>query len=81
MENQKYSIDLDLGKKLEFYVCSTNEIESNREIRELGIVVIGDKVQLDGDQNIEQIESLIKYLQKAKRYIKKFNENSIPSVR
>ena len=69
---------------LEFYVCKTNEINPHRETRELGVVLYekdneireSNKFrQLDNDDEfgVEEIESLIKYLNKVKRHIKDFN--------
>lgn len=77
---------------LEFFVCKTNEIKPYRDIRELGIVVYekdknaresDDYRQLDNieELDIEQIEELIKYLQKVKKHVKKFNENSTPDYK
>ena len=72
---------------LEFFVCKTNEINPNRDIRELGIVVYEkDKNLRESDQyrqidnsndfGVEDVEKLIKYLHKVKKHIKTFNENS-----
>ena len=75
---------------LEFFVCKTNEINPNRDIRELGIVIYegndekrksSEFRQFDNDNEfgVEEIEKLIKYLHKVKKHIKTFNENSKPS--
>jgi hypothetical protein len=75
---------------LEFYVCTTNELNPYRDIKELGIVVYesndekrkSDEFrQLDNynDLGVEEIEKLIKYLHKVKKHIKSFNENSKPT--
>ena len=72
---------------LEFFVCKTNDLNPYREIKELGIVIYerneekrksDDYRQIDNfdELGLEDIEKLIKYLQKAKRHIKTFNENS-----
>lgn len=76
---------------LEFFICETNEVEPERDTRELGVVIYeGDvekrkdkssnSIQLDNsnDFNVEKIDALIKYLKKAKKHIKFFNENSKP---
>lgn len=74
---------------LEFFVCKTNELNPYREIKELGIVIYekdeekrksDDYRQIDNfdELGIEDIEKLIKYLQKVKKHIKVFNENSKP---
>ena len=75
---------------LEFFVCKTNELNPYREIKELGIVVYerdeekrksDNYRQIDNfdELGLEDIEKLIKYLQKVKKHIKTFNENSKPS--
>ena len=75
---------------LEFFVCETNEINPYREIKELGIVLYEkdeakrksyDFRQMDNmnEFGVDEIEKLIKYLQKVKKHIKAFNENSKPS--
>lgn len=79
----------DRDMVLEFYICETNELNPHREIKELGIVMYekDDDVrnsdnfrQMDNsnDFGIEEIDALIKYLCKAKKHIKTFNENSKP---
>jgi len=91
MDEQIFSIPMSWNKggslQLDFYVCDTNEINPNRDIKELGIVIIDrekqsadDFVQIDNsnDFGVEEIESLIKFLHKVKKHIKKFNDNSKP---
>jgi hypothetical protein len=78
MENQIYRVRLSDDSTLEFYVGSINGINPLRDIKELGIVVLGKDLQLDGDLDSTQLESLICYLQDCRRYIEKFNENSKP---
>ena len=74
---------------LEFFVCKTNELNPNRKIRELGIVIYekyeekrksDEYRQMDNmnELGVVEIEKLIKYLQKVKKHIKTFNENSKP---
>ncbi len=76
---------------LEFYVCETNELFPERDIKELGLVMYESEPEArksegwrqfnnDNDFGIEEIESLIKYLQKVKKHIKSFNENSKPNI-
>lgn len=76
---------------LEFFVCGTNEINPHRELKELGVVIYEkdeekrksiEYRQMDNRNKIgvDEIESLIKYLQKVKKHIKAFNENSKPAV-
>ena len=90
-EDDCFSIPMTMNKnrkmKMELYICQTNEIKPYRSIRELGVVVFDESnepsdypIQIDNgnDFGIEEIERLIKFLNKAKRNIKKFNENSLP---
>ena len=92
-DEQVFSIPMTFNRGndmiLEFFVCQTNELNPHREIKELGIVLYekdfevrqSDKFrQLDNnnEMGVEEIESLIKYLQKVKKHIKNFNDKSIP---
>ena len=92
-KNEIFSIPMGWNKggplQMEIYICDTNELNPHRNIKELGIVVIDKEkqssdefVQIDNgnDFGVEEIEKLIKYLNKAKRHIKKFNENSKPTI-
>ena len=74
---------------LEFYVCETNTTEPYKPIKELGITIYDkdekkrnsdDYIQGDNmyELGVDEIEKLIKYLQKVKRHIKNFNEKSKP---
>lgn len=79
MENQIYRLNFDgceTTDLIEFYVCKTNDVTPYKETRELGIVVITDSTQYDLSLEVEEIDSLIKYLTEAKEYIKNFNEKS-----
>jgi hypothetical protein len=79
MENQIYRVQLTAENKLEFFVCSTNELNPHRNIKELGVCVLGKGIQLDGDLDLSELDSLISYLQDCREYIKEYNENSKPS--
>ena len=76
MENQIYRIELTDESKIEFYVCSTNEINPHRKIKEIGVCVLGKVIQLDGELEISELDSLISYLKDCRKYIKEYNENS-----
>ena len=93
IENQVLTIPFCYNKGndmlLEFFVCKTNELNPYREIRELGIVIYekDDKKrgsykyrQMDNmnELGVDEIEKIIKYLQKIKKHIKTFNDNSKP---
>lgn len=80
MENQIYRIEMTDGHKLEFFVAETNELEPYREIKELGVCVLKDNFQLDGELDDSQIDSLMKFLTEAKEHIKNFNLNSQPEI-
>lgn len=80
MKNQVYK--LNDGKKdasiLEFFIVDTNKLNPTRDIKEVGIVVMKEGMQLDFDLDEDSIKSLIKYLDESLDYIKDFNDNSEP---
>ena len=80
---EKYEIEMlgrDEDTKLEFFICDTNELDPYREIKEIGIVIHGNKFgQLDGQLDVDQLKDLINYLNRCKRRIIKFNSESKPS--
>lgn len=91
IDDQKFVVPMGWNKggnlRLEFFVCDTNEINPERDIKELGIVVYdvdknstSDFVQIDNsnDFGVDEIDRLIKFLGRLKRHIKKFNDNSLP---
>jgi len=78
MENQIYRVGLTDKAFAELYVCHTNEIEPYRPIRELALVVIDGEKQFDASFAEEEIDSLIRYLEDCKTYIKVFNSKSKP---
>jgi len=65
---------------IEFYVCDTNDLHPYREIKEIGIVAFLNGEQIDGGLEYDELVEFIKYLNKAKRNIKKFNDNSKPNL-
>lgn len=76
MENIIYRINMENATDLEFFVCGTNEVEPYRRTKEVGIqLILGDK-QLDASLELDDLDSLIKYLEDCKSYITKFNNNS-----
>jgi len=78
MENQIYRINMENGVDFEFYVCGTNELNPYKETREMAAqLIIGEK-QLDASLELNELDSLIKYLTDCKEYIIKFNEASVP---
>jgi len=94
VEEQVFQFPMTFNKEndmiLEFFVCGTNELNPYREIKELGVVIYEKEVekrksddyrQMDNmnELGVVEIEKLIKYLQKVKKHIKTFNENSKPS--
>lgn len=79
MENQIYRIDGSPKSEVEFFICSTNELDPHRNIKELGLVVLKEGLQIDVSFDAEQLKSLIKYLNEAKVYIDDFNSQSKPT--
>jgi len=79
MENQIYRVELTDESKLEFYVCSTNELNPHRTIKELSVCVLGKVIQLDGGLDLMELNSLISYLQDCREYIQEYNDNSKPN--
>ena len=80
MENQIYRINMESGGDLEFYVCGTNELNPYKETREIGIQLIIEEKQLDASLDLNELYSLIKYLNDCKEYIVKYNEASVPEI-
>jgi hypothetical protein len=80
MENQIYRIKLSGDALCEFYVCKTNEVNPVRNILEMGVVILdrSTNLQLDGDIELDELDSFINYLQDCRNYIKEFNKNSKP---
>jgi hypothetical protein len=94
IEDQIFQFPMTFNKGndmlLEFFVCKTNEVDPYREVRELGIVIYekdeekrisNEYRQMDNmnEFGVDEIEKLIKYLQKVKKHIKTFNDNSKPT--
>jgi len=78
MKNQIYRIDLSKTAEAEFYVCETNELDPYRDVLEMGFVVLdrSNDLQLDGDMDLDEPDSLIKYLKECRECIYEFNKNS-----
>ena len=80
MENQIYRINLENAVDLEIFVVGTNELNPYKSIREMAVqIIVGDK-QLDGSLDLNELDSLIKYLNDCKEYIVKYNEASVPEI-
>jgi len=78
MKNQIYRVDLNDKKQIEFWICNTNAINPTIPQREVAITVLGqDGLQLDSSLDNDELESLIDYLQDAKRHCEKFNSSQI----
>lgn len=73
MENIIYRVVMNNGSDLELSIIHTNEVEPYRPIRELGIQIIVESKQLDAALEMEELKSLIKYLNSCKDYIEEFN--------
>lgn len=80
MENQIYRINLENAVDLEIFVIGTNELNPYKSIREMAVQIIVGKKQLDGSLDLNELDSLIKYLNECKEYIVKYNEASVPEI-
>ena len=78
MENLIYRITMESKADLEIFVCSTNELNPYRKIREIGVQLIIEEKQLDASLDINELNSLIKYLSQCRDYIFDFNNKSVP---
>lgn len=78
MENQIYRINMESNVDLEIYVCGTNELKPYKETREIAFQLIIKDKQLDAGLEINELNSLIKYLTDCRDYIVDFNEKSVP---
>lgn len=79
MLNQIYRIDLFEKGILEFFVSSTNTVEETPlSVRELGVVLFVEGKQLDASLDIEEMDSLINYLEEVRRHCKSHNLEEIP---
>lgn len=77
MENQIYRVELSPDSKVEFYVGHTNEVEPYKPILDLGIVVFDkNNLQLDASLDLNQLDSLVKYITECRDYISKFNHQA-----
>lgn len=80
MENQIYRINLENAVDLEIFVIGTNELNPYKSTREMAVqIIIGEK-QLDGSLDLNELDSLIKYLNDCKEYIVKYNDASVPEM-
>jgi len=80
MENQIYRINLENAVDLEIFVIGTNELNPYKSIREMAVQIIVGEKQLDGSLDLNELDSLIKYLNDCKEYIVKYNEASVPEI-
>jgi hypothetical protein len=93
IEDQVFKIQMSGNSKrsltLEFYVCNSNELNPYRETKELGVILYdtdealrksNEYIQYNNDDEIgiNEVDELVKYLQKAKKHIKQFNDKSQP---
>jgi hypothetical protein len=76
MDNQIYRITMSDKKSLEIYICDTNEVEPYKKTKEIGVVLLGKDLQIDGQLNSDELSSLIKYLEDCKEYIDEYNSLS-----
>ena len=62
--------------KMEFFCADTNETNPYREIKEGGIVVLKDDIQLDFDLDEEELNELIDFLTEIRDRVSQFNSES-----
>lgn len=80
MENQIYRINLEKLVDLEIFVIGTNEVNPYKSTREMAVqIIIGEK-QLDGSLDLNELNSLIKYLKECKEYIVEYNKASVSEI-
>ncbi|MEA1848970.1 hypothetical protein U9K52_08610 [Chryseobacterium sp. MHB01] len=79
MENTIYRLKGSEDTTMEISIVKTNYIEPFREKREVGIDLekSGEKYFFSFD-DVDDIQELINYLEKAKQYCEKFNSNTNP---
>jgi hypothetical protein len=80
MENQIYRINLENAVDLEIFVIGTNELNPYKSTREMAVQIIVGEKQLDGSLDLNELDSLIKYLNDCKEYIIKYNEASVTEI-
>ena len=77
MENiiyqKNFSQKVSDKSKIDIYIGGTNYITSSKEIKSLFLTVISNDIQLDTEFEINEIDSLIKFLQECREYIKEYN--------
>jgi hypothetical protein len=76
MENHYFRIECTKDFQLELYIVDTNELDPVVDIKEVGIVIYKEGQQIDADLNLNELKSLINYLEMSRDYIEKFNSNS-----
>lgn len=77
MDKQIYRLSEIQGNgQLEFYVCTTNDVEPYVKLKTIGAVFLRGEVQADFDFDEEDIDNLIKYLSDSKQYIEEYNKKA-----
>ena len=74
MENQIYRLKLSGGNVLELSVFDTNEVEPFRKVKEIGVSISGKGMQIDACIDINELNSLIRYLDNCREYIEDYNQ-------
>lgn len=62
--------------KMEISCFDTNEIEPYREIKECGIVIIGNDLQVNFSIDEEELSEIIDFSSEMENYISIFNKSS-----
>jgi hypothetical protein len=78
MENQIYRVELSDNNKLEFSICDSNTTSNPPvPIKIIGVCVYSKISQLDGGLDIDEVESLISYLEGCVIHMRRNGEREV----
>lgn len=78
MKNKILRLSGSHKSEMEFFCIDTNDVNPYRPIKEGGIVVLQDDIQLDFDLDEEELTEMIGFLTEMRDHIAKFNNESKP---
>ena len=78
MKNKILRLSGSHKSEMEFFCVDTNDVNPYRPIKEGGIVVLQDDIQLDFDLDEEELTELIDFLTEMRDHVAKFNSESKP---
>lgn len=73
MNNQIFRIETTNKTSIEISIIGSNEVAPYVKTKEIDIRVIGDGLEIIGGLNLEELNSLIKYLTQCEDYIDNYN--------